>query len=85
MFGEVSLTLPAEIGDREAAQLAHALEVISSGPVSIVLHGAAVERVSPAARVLLETMHRRLKHPASHLQIVDASAALRGIELAITA
>src|SRR3954447_23512023 len=76
MFGQVSLTLPAEIGAREAAQLTRALEVLSSGPVAIVLYASGVETVSRAARLLLETAHLRLQHPSARLRIVDPSPAL---------
>ena len=78
VFGQVSLTLPAEIGAREAAQLTRALEVLGSGPVRIVLDGANVRTVSPAARALLETAHLRLRHPGARLEIIDASPALGG-------
>ncbi len=78
MFGRVSLTLPSELGAREAAQLTRALEVLGAGPVLIVLDGAAVESVSPAARVLLEAAHLRLRHPDARLEIVDPSPALGG-------
>ena len=78
MFGQVSLTLPSDIGAREVAQLTRALEVLGSGPVSIVLHGHRVRTASRAARLLLETAHLRLRHPDARLRIADPSAALQG-------